>query len=302
MTTTETREDHTIIQKTYTDIPVHYNCCTNCAVINELIQYHQDNIISNHLAKVVIFTPHSASSTMVFGRLLSLVLGGEVETPLPTQRQIHFNRFDVNVASRAISNNLPPSHGIPSLTKTLEAAVLVLKLARHTDPALLRNPKVDVFFEYLAEVERNVSNLSRIGFQGLKVLCVEGLSGSGKTTLVRDLINSASSGVTFVEATIPREVSEVRPVFGNCSPPATAALAFAINYCIAYQIIKNNAESTTGTPSSSSSSSSKRQVIVVIDQFYHAVCAQTAVVGSRNRVTERITGSNILDLNLNLNP
>ena len=226
---------------------------------------------------------------MVFGRLLSLVLGGEAETSLPTQQRIHFDRFDVNVASRAVSNNLPPSHGIPFLTKTLEAAVLVLKLARHTDPALLRNPKVDVFFEYLAEVERNVSHLSRVGFQGLKVLCVEGLSGSGKTTLVRDLVNAASSGVTFVEATVPREVSEVRHLFGNCSPSITAALAFAINYCIANQIIKNNTESTTGT--ASSSSSSKRQVIVVIDQFYHAVCAQTAVVGNRNRTTEGVTGS-----------
>jgi thymidylate kinase len=136
---------------------------------------------------------------------------------------------------------------------------------------LARSGKLDNFFGLLSEIERNVCRLSRIGFQDMKVLCIEGLPGSGKTTLVKDLVDSVAPGVKFVEAMLPQEVQDVRHVFGYASSTVATAMAFVVNYCVAYQIIRV-AEANT---SSSSSSSAREPTIVVVDQYYHAACART---------------------------
>lgn len=154
------------------------------------------------------------------------------------------------------------------MTKTLEAAILILKVARNTDQLLLRSVQLDVFFELLSEIERNIYRLARMGFQDMKVLCIEGLSGSGKTTLVKDLVDSVAPGVKFVEAVLPQEVQDVRHMFGYASSAVAAAMTFVVNYCIAYQIIKD-------AESGASSSSSRGATIVVVDQFYHAACTRT---------------------------
>jgi thymidylate kinase len=211
---------------------------------------------------------------MVFGRLFQLVLGPAVDNDAaPGPRETRFKRFDAALAAREALNHVSPAHGVPAYPKTLETCMMVLRIARNTDPLLANSPRLDAFFEYLAEVERNTWRLSRGGFQDVKVLCVEGLPGSGKSTLAHDLAESASTsslGVRFVVATLPAEVTDVRQMFRNSSAAAAAALDFALNYCIAYGVVKG-AEAHT---SSSSSSSSREQIVVVVDEFYHAACAR----------------------------
>ena len=218
---------------------------------------------------------------MVFGRLFQLVLGPATDNdvaPGNHHRETRFKRFDAALAAREALNHVSPAHGVPAFPKTLETCVMVLRIARNTDPLLANSPRLDAFFEYLAEVERNTWRLSRGGFQDVKVLCVEGLSGSGKSTLAHDLagLSTTSLGVRFVVATLPTEVADVQQVFRNSSAAAAAALDFALNYCIAYRVVKEAEAyaSSSSFSSSSSSSSTREQIVVVVDEFYHAACSR----------------------------
>jgi hypothetical protein len=131
---------------------------------------------------------------------------------------------------------------IQSLVKSLDSALLILRLARAVDPKL-NTPEINDFYEYLKEVERNGS-LIRQGFGGLKVLSIEGLEGSGKTTLIEGLV--AKTGAVTMDSW-KYTSAEVQQQFFNAEVPevVATALAFVLNYCTAYQIITETVQ--TGT-------------------------------------------------------
>ena len=53
------------------------------------------------------------------------------------------------------SSSSQSSHGVPTLLKTLDAAVRILKLARMIDSRLQNNTKIDVFYQQLETIERD---------------------------------------------------------------------------------------------------------------------------------------------------
>ena len=179
------------------------------------------------------------------------------------------NKFDcMQVIYKALSSMVSP-HGVPSMVKSLDAALLILRIARSADPTLASSPIVYDFFQMINEVAVNSVRISRQGFGDLKVLCVEGLSGSGKSTLVKGLL--ARAGAIVIESFDSSLLSQIRILFSKSPEPVTTALDYALNYCTAYRIV---------TAVHSSTSTSKQ--LIIVDEFYHSVCARTvcANVGS----------------------
>lgn len=138
---------------------------------------------------------------------------------------------------------------VPSLVKSFDSALLILRLARTVD-LRLSTSEINDFFEYLKEVEMN-STLIRRGFGGLKVLSIEGLEGSGKSTLIEGLV--AKTGAITMEYWKDTS-TEVQQQFFLAEVPevVATALAFVLNYCTAYQIITETGQIGTdkvSTPS-----------------------------------------------------
>jgi len=170
------------------------------------------------------------------------------------------NEFDVRSSMYTALSSVISSHSVPSLVKSLDSALLILRIAKSVDQRLC-TPEIDEFYEYLNEVERN-STLIRQGFVGLKVLCIEGLEGSGKSTLIDGLVtktgaittennNSADVQKQFIDAKVPEIVA--------------TALAFALNYCCAYQIVMMATQAGTDMGNK----------LFIIKKFHHFVCSRT---------------------------
>jgi hypothetical protein len=127
-------------------------------------------------------------------------------------------------------------HGVPSLVKSLDAAVLFLKVARSIDTRLQNIPEIDDFFEYLMQVEQDMVRIAKQGFGNIKVLIIEGLLSSGKSTLMSGLksITQAST----IEG-VPANLLEVKYLFNSAEVPEAVitALDCVINYCIAHKVI-----------------------------------------------------------------
>mmetsp|Transcript_25565 Transcript_25565/g.24443 ORF Transcript_25565/g.24443 Transcript_25565/m.24443 type:complete len:322 (+) Transcript_25565:274-1239(+) len=169
------------------------------------------------------------------------------------------NEFDVRSSMYTALSSVISSHSVPSLVKSLDSALLILRLARTVD-SKLDTPEINDFYEYLKEVERNGS-LIRQGFGGLKVLSIEGLEGCGKTTLIEGLV--AKTGATTMDSW-KYTSTEVQQQFLKAEVPevVATALAFVLNYCTAYQIITETVQ--TGT-----------EKIIIMEQFHHSLCANT---------------------------
>ena len=184
-----------------------------------------------------------------------------------------FNPRDV--IYKSLSSVVSP-HGVPSMIKSFETAVLVLRIARSADVQLSNCPEMDEFFELLKEVAINSGRISRQGFGSLKVLCIEGLSGSGKSTVVDGLVKRA--GAVLVGPMPSARLKKVTDLFIGSPEPVLTALRFALNYCTAYRIMTDVAatESTAGQASG--------QRLVVVNKFYHSVCARTVCTNVNNDV------------------
>lgn len=138
-------------------------------------------------------------------------------------------------------------HGVPSLPKTLDAAIIFLKLAQMVDKRLQNNPKIDSFFEYLTSIEQDTVRISKQGFGNVKVLVVEGLLSSGKSTLINGL--KAVTQATVIEG-IPGDLLEIKYLFNAANVPeaVVTAVDYVINYCIAHRIIAESHSQPAGTP------------------------------------------------------
>ena len=137
-------------------------------------------------------------------------------------------------------------HGVPSLPKSLDAAILFLRLAKSIDKRLQDNPKIDDFFDYLITVEKDSMRIARQGFGHLKVVVVEGLLSSGKSTLINGL-KIVTKGTAFEG--VPANLLEVKYLFHSAEVPEVivAALDFVINYCRVYKIIADCQSEPEGT-------------------------------------------------------
>ena len=167
--------------------------------------------------------------------------------------------------SNSLSSIVSP-HGVPSMVKSLEACLLILRIAQSADPRLNKNHDVHRFFEFLSEVARSNNRVSRQGFQGLKVLCIEGLPGSGKSTLVEGLVSRA--GAILIGPMLSPSAATIRSIFSGSPEPVQIALSFALNYCTAHRIITEVAAAPDATRG-------RGDRLVVVDEFYHSVCART---------------------------
>ena len=56
------------------------------------------------------------------------------------------------------------SHGVPTLLKTLDAAVWILKLARMIDSRLQNNTKIDAFYQQLETIERDCNRYYSLSY------------------------------------------------------------------------------------------------------------------------------------------
>ena len=137
-------------------------------------------------------------------------------------------------------------HGVPSLPKSLDAAILFLRLAKSIDKRLQDNPKIDDFFDYLLTIEKDNMRIARHGFGHLKVVVVEGLLSSGKSTLINGL-KIVTKGTAFEG--VPANLLEVKYLFHSAEVPeaVVAALDFVINYCRVYKIIADCQSEPEGT-------------------------------------------------------
>lgn len=188
-----------------------------------------------------------------------------------------FNPKDV--IHKALGTIVSP-HGVPSMVKTLDAAMLILRIARSADPTLSSSQAIDDFFMFMNEVAVNSSRISRQGFGDVKVLCIEGLSCSGKSTLVQGLVTRA--GAIVIEPLESSTLVHIRLLFSNSPEPVTTALEYALNYCTAYRITKTAeaaAEAETHTPPN------KR--LIIVDEFYHRTCSHTVCTNVGSEVDPR---------------
>ena len=162
--------------------------------------------------------------------------------------------------------DIKSSYAVPSMVRSIDSAILILEIARQADQQLSSNTDVDKFFELLSEVARCNNRVSRQGFQGLKVLCIEGLPGSGKSTLVEGLVSRA--GAVLIGPMFSPSAATIRSIFSGSPEPVQTALSFALNYCTAHRIITEVAAAPDATRG-------RGDRLVVVDEFYHSVCART---------------------------
>ena len=167
-------------------------------------------------------------------------------------------------------------HGVPSLIRSIDCAILILQMARLENAQLVGSLEMDEFFELLNEVAINSGRISRQGFGSLKVLCIEGLSGSGKSTVVDGLVKRA--GAILVGPMPSARLKKVTDLFIGSPEPVLTALRFALNYCTAYRIMTDVVaiEPTAGHASGNR--------LVVVNKFYHSVCARTVCTNVKNDV------------------
>lgn len=143
--------------------------------------------------------------------------------------------------------------------KTLDAAALVLRLARNLD-ARLQAPALDAFYAKLCLVER--AGMARWkDFGGTKVVAVEGLSGSGKTTLIQGLTSAASTSRSVGTFEHSAELLAAQAVFAILPEPILKAFEFSTNYFMAFAIQQSGHK------------------VALVERFYHAICAHAVCDG-----------------------
>jgi hypothetical protein len=185
-------------------------------------------------------------------------------------KQLDKDKFNPRTAIYETLSSVISPHGVPSMVRSLDTALLILRIARSADSRLSRSPDIEELFSQLNDVAVNCSRIAREGFGSSKVLCIEGLSGSGKSTLVKGLI--ARGGAVVVGPMATPNLERILDLFCESPEPVQTALCFALNYCTAHRIISETA-AVSGSGKALGQQQGER--LVVVDQFYHSVCART---------------------------
>ena len=137
--------------------------------------------------------------------------------------------------------------------RTLETAILILRLARIKDSRLQNNKKADNFFNLLSKIAQY--DFSKLSFTGKTVVAVEGLEGSGKSTVIHNIAKYTPDLEVISAKTIPI-VADMYEIFQLLPQSVQRAYQHVINYIIAYHIIHSN------------------NTMFLIENYYHYVCAQ----------------------------
>jgi hypothetical protein len=189
-------------------------------------------------------------------------------------KQADKDKFNPRTAIYETLSSVISPHGVPSMVRSLDTALLILRIARTADSRLSRSRDIEEFFLQLNDVAVNCTRIAREGFGSSKVLCIEGLSGSGKSTLVQGLI--ARGGAVVVGPMATPKLERILDLFCASPEPVQTALCFALNYCTAHRIVSETA--TAGSADNGDAKGLGQQQgerLVVVDQFYHSVCART---------------------------
>jgi len=180
-----------------------------------------------------------------------------------------FHQHDIE--DKTVSENIveaiacaTASHNVPSSYKSLEAAAMVLRMARKLDDRL-NSPAMNIYFDLLLTLQN--SRFQKVGFKNKKVIALEGFPGCGKSSLANKLVE-VSGARSFIST--PTFILEVKDKFSVLPEPVCRAFEHTINYFIAKEITECT------------------ENIVIIEQYYHAICANSAcaVCGTIQEVEE----------------
>ena len=123
--------------------------------------------------------------------------------------------------------------------KSLQAALLVLRLCETLDSRFADNEDMKQFFDYLALVEQSAMNNSSFDSSSLNnggtVVVVEGLRASGKTTLTKSLVEKFENIYIFRKDSID-QINKVKDIYLSMPEPIVRAFQFVVNYCLAYEV------------------------------------------------------------------
>jgi predicted AAA+ superfamily ATPase len=138
--------------------------------------------------------------------------------------------------------------------KTFEIVSFIIKMAI-SENKLLSNKPMLLFLEKLKSLEKRVSRLT---FEGKKVIIFEGLHGCGKSTLIKAMspISDAANIISF-----PSFLIDVCDQFTSHSELFSRIFDFVSLYFIADEVQEAKEE------------------IVFVERFYHAVCSHTICSG-----------------------
>lgn len=135
--------------------------------------------------------------------------------------------------------------------KSLEAAALVLRMARAQNDARLISKEMHTFFGVLSEVEKS-HFLRRDGFCDTRVLVVEGLSGCGKSTILEAIqMRGDSDNLDLMIMKAPTEVLDVADTFSGMPFAVAVAFEFIKLYIMSWKIATSGAK------------------VVLVERYYH---------------------------------
>ncbi len=169
------------------------------------------------------------------------------EIPSPVGR--HETHMDIGVADGLHDSLMRPCF------KSLEAAALVLRMARSQKDVRLQSKAMTAFFTFLEHVEN--SPLRRDGFGTTQVLVVEGLNGCGKTTLLESLVSRGDKELEMQFLKLPDEVLDVADTFSSMPFAVAVAFEFTKLYMMGYLISRSEAK------------------VVLIEKYYHDCFARS---------------------------
>jgi hypothetical protein len=157
--------------------------------------------------------------------------------------------------------------GTPCMYKSLEAAAIVLQLARGLDDRLSEeNELAKSFFAALDQLQIFFLEINRtkgstaLRFEGKQVVVLEGFDRAGKSTLAESFVSRFDySSTCALENCYP----EMKTIFTSLHEATAAAFEFVSCYFLAREIFEAESNQT-----------------IIVERFYHFACANAACVPS----------------------
>lgn len=154
-------------------------------------------------------------------------------------------------------------YGVQHMYKSLDAAVVVLLMAREMDPRLSSsNDSARAFYSQLAELQQYIFIMGRAkssaqhNFGNKQVIVLEGFGQSGKSLLLRALV--ARFGHT-AGCALDEVWPDMRAIFAGMPEAVSCAFDFVKCYFLARRISEVEDGQT-----------------VFVENYYHSSCARTA--------------------------
>jgi hypothetical protein len=138
--------------------------------------------------------------------------------------------------------------------RTLDAAALVLRIARIRDPRLQnKGRKLDEFYDLLSKASSY--EFSTHSFTEKTVVAVEGLEGSGKSTMIEKIARFCPD-LQIISRDRIFSSNNMIALFESMPEPVAKAFDFAVNYIMAYKILESP------------------HTAFMVENYQHAVCAK----------------------------